>query len=180
MSDKKKIMKIKQFATETLKKKPLYDSKGIRLKKDGTPDMRQFLGTSNLEKSEVFQAIKRAKKESEKKIQEAVDEPDSEPELDPIFIKAESDSEPDDYVMEEVIVKNKSEPQVVEKVVEKEVEKIVEKIVEVPKEIIKADPAQERKMRILEENNRKIKEKFDQIAHINQMQFRNRQTQLKF
>ena len=135
---------------------------GQRLNKDGTVDKRQFQGTKNLQKSKIFQDIVTVKKDRLAKVKELANalESDSESEEDII-----ADEEEDEYELEELVVKRKGEPQVVE--------------VEVIKEVVREDPVKAVKLEKLEKVNRTLKQQFDHIEHLNRIDMMNRSIGIK-
>ena len=132
------------------KKEKKYNEAGQLLTKKGQIDKRVENIKIQREKSTVYQAIVDAKKQKKEQKEKALANiPDSE---------SDTESEPDEYEIEEkFVVKKINEPQVVEKEVVKEV--VVEK--EVEKVVVKPDPKTEARMKKVEEQNRELKSKFD-------------------
>lgn len=133
---------------------------GQRLTRKGTIDRRGEQGLKNLQKSTVFQAIQKSKEAKAKASKVLELEPDSE----------SSDEEADEYHVEEIVVKKKAEPQVVE------VEKIVEKVVEVEKPDLESKKIAEK----LKEENAKIKNQFTFHDHLNKINDLSRKMRINF
>jgi hypothetical protein len=160
MSDNNEIVPLKKEkkSRRSNSNEVKYNEKGERLNKDGkTVDKRQFQSKKNLEKSTVYQAVQAVKKKQKSLLDDPV-ESDSE---------SEASEEEDEFEIEQLIVKPKGEPQVVE----------VEKIV--VHEVLKEDPIKDQKLRKLEENNKILNDKFAQISHLNRMETLNRSITIK-
>ena len=148
-------------------KKPVqYNEKGERLTKKGTVDKRKESSLKNLEKSQVYQDLMKAKKAREEKVKAELNnipdtesEPDEEPEPEP--------EEADEWEIEEYVVKEKGKPQVIE------VEKIVEK------EVVTPDPRERERIRQLEHANKQLARNIGIKENIAKLQFMRNTIKLK-
>lgn len=155
---------ISDGAVKAKKKVVLRDSEGRKLTKTGAIDKRAESSLKNLQKSKVYQAIQQAK--AAKKA----------PVIPVVESEAESDDSDDSYEMEELVVKKRSEPQVIEKEVIKEipVEKIVEKIIE------KEDVESKEELKKIKAENAKLKDNFQFNSHLNRISNLAKQVSIKF
>lgn len=146
------------------KKLVLRDAEGRKLTKTGAIDKRAESSLKNLAKSRVYQAIQQAK--AAKKA----------PVLPVVESESDSESDADEFEMEEMVVKKRSEPQIVEKEIIKEipVEKIVEKIIE------KEDVESKAELEKIKVENAKLKDKFTFNSHLNRLSSLSKQVSIRF
>lgn len=146
------------------KKLVLRDAEGRKLTKTGAIDKRAESSLKNLAKSKVYQAIQQAK--AAKKA----------PVLPVVESESDSETDIDEFEMEEMVVKKRSEPQIIEKEVIKEipVEKIVEKIIE------KEDVESKVQLEKIKAENAKLKDTFQYNSHLNRISNMAKQVSIKF
>jgi hypothetical protein len=168
-SEPEKVEPVTVVVKNRITKKSPYgrDAQGNRLTKTGKIDKRQFFkGNENFKKvnTTVSEALKKAKQRRQVLKEKALSSVTAPPE-------SESDSdEASEYEVEELVVKKKGEPQVVE--VEKVVEKVVEKIV--PDERVVEE------LKIVKEQKQKLQESFVFNDHLTRISGMAKQMSIKW